>query len=224
MLTVTVDVRKALAQLQAVRQDQSPYATSRAINACAYESRAALLTKIQSIYRFKSGAGWTRGGGALGTGWFHVSPSDKRQARIEASVSVDPQYYYAYLYKESALGGIKIARRRYLAVPLGNLQQHRIPADLSPRALMAPGGSGFIISTGTSKFIAIRSGKKTGVTGLPATSARLKGIVLLYSLLPLVKVKGQKIIDMEATVRATVAKTFPEAFRREMELAIRTAR
>ena len=165
MLTVQVDVSQAMRQFQNLRMDQIPFATSRAINTCAFESRLALLTKIQSIYHFKGGAGWTRGGGSLGTGWFHVKQSDKRQARIEAEVSVDPQYYYAYLYKESLLGGVKIARKRYLAVPLGNLQQRRIPADLTPRALLAPGGSGFIISAGNSKFICrIRITRRNGTS------------------------------------------------------------
>jgi hypothetical protein len=221
MLSIRVDVAAALASLQNIRTEQIPFATSRAINKCAFESREALLAKVKTVYKFRTGTSWLRGGGVAGKGWFFIEPGTK--TNLTAIVSTDPQYTYLYLYRESGLGGVKRPRvGKYLAVPLGRLKERPggIPADLRPKALLA-GGFGFIVGAGNERFIAVRSKKKGW--GLIATGKRYAGLELLYVLIPLVRVQGQKIVDMGAIVKATVERVFPGAFRAEMENAIRTA-
>ena len=44
------------------------------------------------------------------------------------------------------------------------------------------------------------------------------------SLLPMIRVAGQKVVNLESIVRSTVNAEFPAAFNREMTAAIRTAR
>ena len=219
MISIKVDINAAVASLQQVREDQLPFAISRALNSAAYESREALLTNVITKYKFKSNTAWVRGSRTGRNGWFFVEPSTK--AHLAALVSTNPQYTYQYLYREGTTHGIKIARIRYLAVPLGNLQQRIIPADLRPKALI-DSGFGFIVGAGGEKFIAVRSTKKGW--GMLATSKRYQGLQLLYVLVPMVRIHAQKITDMETTVRSTVARVFPEALRVEMANAIRTAR
>lgn len=218
MLSIRVDVAAALSSLKEIRAEQIPYAVSRAINSAAFESREALLTNVFAKYKFKSNTAWVRGSRAGKNGWFFVEPSLK--THLTAIVSTNAQYTYQYLYREGSTPGLKIARKRYLAVPLGNLQQRVIPPDLRPKAIM-DSGFGFIVGKGSEKFIAVRSAKKG--FGLLATGARYKGLQLLYILVPLVRIQGQKITDMEGIVKATVARVFPEAMKVEMANAIRTA-
>jgi hypothetical protein len=219
MLSIRVDVEAALASLKEIRADQIPFAVSRSINSAAYESREALLQNVFAKYKFKSNTAWVRGSRTGRNGWFFVEPSNKRA--LTAIVSTNAQYTYQYLYREGSTPGLKVARKRYLAVPLGNLQQRLIPPDLRPKAVM-DSGFGFIVGKGTEKFIAVRNTKKG--FGLLATGPRYKGLQLLYILVPLVRIRGQKITDMETIVRATVARVFPEALKVEMANAIRTAR
>lgn len=218
MLSIRVDVKAALAGLKEIRAEQIPYAVSRAINSAAYESREALLANVISKYKFKSNTAWVRGSRAGKNGWFFVEPSLK--THLTATVSTNPLNTYQYLYREGTTPGLKVARKRYLAVPLGELQKRIIPPDLRPKAVMAT--FGFIVGKEGHQFIAVRSTKAR--FGIIATGARYKGIQLLYLLVPLVRIQGQKIVDMEAIVKATVARVFPEAFKIEMANAIRTAR
>jgi hypothetical protein len=220
MLSIRVDVEAALASLQRVRTEQIPFALSLAINRCAFQSRENLISRVQSLYHFKTGTAWVRGSNSARTGWFVVEPGTK--ANLAAVVSTNPQHTYSYLFKDSGLSGVRYARRGYLAVPLGRLQEIAIPADLKPKAIMA--SFGFVVGKSGHQFIAIRSTKQfKGGSGLIATSGRYKGLQLLYMLVPLVKIKGQKVIDMHAIVRDTVQRTFRDAFKAEMAAAIRTA-
>ena len=220
MLNIRVDVAGALASLQRIRTEQIPFALSRAINRCAFQSRENLISRVQSLYRFKTGTAWVRGNNSARSGWFITEPGTK--ANLTAVVSTNPQHTYSYLFKDSGLSGVRYARRGYLAVPLGRLQEIAIPADLKPKAVMA--SFGFIVGKSGHQFIAIRSSKLyKGGSGLNATSGRYKGLQLLYMLVPLVKIKNQKIVDMHAIVLDTVQRTFRDAFKAEMTNAIRTA-
>lgn len=218
MISIKVDVEKALAGLRQVRDDQIPYVLSRAINSCAYLSREAMLQRIAGTYKFRTGIGWLRGGGTAGKGWIFYTPATKYKP--VAVVSSDPQYTYLYLYEESGLSGVKHALHGYLAVPLGSMQQRKIPDNMRPKPLI-DSGQGFIVELGKHKFIATRPVKQGRRRGLKATAGRLAGLQLLYVLMPLVKVQGQKILSLEQTVRATVEREFYAAFQREMAAAIK---
>ena len=221
MINIKIDVAAALASLQQIRTEQIPFALSRAINRSAFQARENLIARVQSLYHFKTGKAWVRGNNSARTGWFIVEPGTK--TNLPAVVSTNPINTYSYLYRDSGLGGIRRPRGKYLAVPLGRLQEVEITPDLRPKALMLS-GFGFIVGRSGHQFIAIRSNKlyKSG-SGIIATSGRYKGLQLLYVLVPLVKIQGQKIVNMEAIVRDTVQRTFPEAFKNEMAAAIRSA-
>lgn len=218
MINITVDVAGAIARLQDYKVQELPFVTSKAINSAAYESRLGLLAHIQSIYRFRTGS--ATHGGAFGKGWFAVFPS--RKDNLVAEVKTDPKYTYEHLYRDSGTGGIKIARKHYLCVPLGSLRERLIPADLRPRAILAS-GFGIIVGMEGHQFIAVRSTKtfKSG-SGIVTTNPRYKGLQFLYVLVPMVRIRAQKVLNMEQEVRAIVAKVFPQAFEREM--ALRTTR
>lgn len=221
-LRIKVDVRGALAGLEEIQYGQLPFAISRAINKTALDTREVLLSRVLSMYKFRGNNAWVRGGRTQDkAGWFWVTLSSKTNLRAE--ISTNPNFTYQYLYTEGSTPGLKQARRRYLAIPLGRLQQIKIPPDLRPSAIMS--SFGFIVGKGGDKFIAVRSTKQyKGGSGLVATAGRYKGLELLYLLVPLVRIQAQKILPMEELARATVARVFPETLKLEIANAVRTAR
>lgn len=229
MISIKVDIAAALAGLQHVRQDQIPYATSRAINDCADAAVNDLVRWVQSIFNFRGQSGWIK------YKWFKSRWSNKSNL----VAYVDGMLDYLLLHEQ---GGLKTPHRGgSLAVPLGNLRLRRIPPQLRPRFVLgndlgavltaaslkgersrkkrfATFGSGFILNLHGRHYIAMRTGQDVGIA---ATAARLKGIRLLYLLVPSVRLAPR--LKMRESVANTVAREFNAAFARRMSEAIATA-
>ena len=230
--SIKVDISGALAMLQRVRQDQIPYATSRAINDCANKSVDDLVRWVQTVFNFRGQTGWIR------RKWFEAKWSSKNQNPITAYVIGKLDYLLLH-----ETGGLKTPHAGpTLTVPLGNLQLRRIPSSLRPRYLLgqdfggllrsaslagvrsrrkqiANFGGGFTLTIGSKRFIAMRT---TQDIGIAPTARRFKGLRLLYLLTPSVRIVPR--LRMPQSVESTVRREFNDAFARRMADAIRTAR
>ena len=230
--SIKVDISGALAQLQRARQDQIPYAASRAINDCADKAVTDLVAWVQSIFNFRGSGAWVK------SKWFKSKWSNKNDNPMVAYVL--GMMDYLLLHEQ---GGIKTPHRgASLAVPLGTLRFKRIPDSMRPRYLLGndPGallkvqsktlgprsktkqlasyGQAFLLDLHGKRFIAMRTDQSIGIA---ANAARLRGIRLLYYLTPSVRIVPR--LRMLQSVEKTVAREFNAAFARRMADAIRTA-
>ena len=231
MISIKVDISAALAGLQRVRNDQIPYATSRALNDFADIAVNDLVKWVQTIFNFRGQTGWIK------RKWFESKWSSKNQNPIAAYVIGKLDYLLLH-----EVGGLKTPHAGpTLAVPLGNLQRRRIPASLRPRYLLgkdlggllrsaslagvrsrrkqiANFGGGFILVIAGKRFIAMRTMQDIGIA---PTARRFKGLRLLYLLTPSVRIVRR--LRMSESVESTVRREFNDAFARRMADAIRTA-
>lgn len=226
---IRVDVQAALAGLQRIRQDQIPYATSRAINDCADRAVDDLVNWVKTIFTFRGQSGWVK------RKWFRSKWSNKATLVAYVMGMLD----YLLLHE---VGGMKTPRRAaHLAVPLGTLRFKRIPPNLRPKYVlggdlqgllksaslgprsrkkqMSQWNKGMIIDLHGKQFIAMRTSQNIGI---PATAKRLQGLKLLYYLTPAVKIIPR--LRMRQIVETAVRREFNQAFRVRFAEAMRTAR
>src|ERR1035437_6303847 len=166
MANVRVDVADALAGLQRVRIDQIPFATAKALTNTAQAAMTAVRAKLPSQFRLRNT--WTVQG---------VRFEMATKTRPVAKVTFDR--YYMYLQE---VGGVKIGKRNYIAVPIDPALRNRIPANMRPRVLLAGAdlslltagkgqgmtkritanyNAGFLIKSGSHLYIAIRTARAT---------------------------------------------------------------
>jgi hypothetical protein len=228
---IKVDISAAMAGLQQIQRNQIPYAASRAINDCADAAVRDLVSWVQKVFNFRGrSAAWTR------YKWFHSRWSNKQNLVAYVEGLLD----YLLLHEK---GGIKLPHKGpHLAVPLGTLRTMRIPKMLRPRFVLgrdlqallgsaslkgkgsrkkqiAQFGKGFLLQLGSKTFIGMRTTMDVGVA---ATSPRLRGVRLLYILVPSTRIAPR--LRMRESVEGTVQREFAAAFNRRLAEAMRTAR
>jgi hypothetical protein len=224
--SIRVVISGALAQLKAAREDQIPFATAKALTNTAQAARDAVRQKLPSQFHLRNS--YTEQG---------VQATMATKTNLTAWVTFDRRYMY---WQE--VGGVKIARVNYIAVPLDPQLRQRIPTNMRPRVLLAQAdlegmlagyksqsriraisktyNSGFLIKSGGKIYIAIRTGRATRKSMLKGQ--RDPNVRILYVLVPETKIP--KRLHMYETVQQVVQSRFNQFFAEAMDYAIRTAR
>lgn len=224
---VRVDISGALRQLKAAREDQIPFATARALTLTAKYAAEQVKAKLPAQFRLRNtftaqGIGWVMATKQNLTSW----------VRFE-------RWYMAW----QEYGGIRVGKRRYIAIPIDAKLRQSIPTNMRPKVLLAQTNlqsmishvksksrayamaasynKGFILKANGQLYIATRMGRST------AKKRRLKGqhdpdLHILYILVPSVHLP--KRLHMQETVVQAVKDTFQRNFEVAMADAIRTAR
>jgi hypothetical protein len=224
---IKVNIAAAMAGLQRVRQDQIPFATAKALTNVAQAARDAVKIKLPSQFRLRNE--WTERG---------VEATMATKANPVALVTLNR--YYMYLQEQ---GGVKIAKRNYIAVPLDPQLRNRIPSNMRPRVLLAQTdlqgmvsglksqariraisktyNAGFLIKSGSRLYIAIRTGTATARKRM-LRGQRDPNVKILYVLVPQTKIPSR--LHMHQTVEKTVRDQFQRYFAEAMDYAIKTVR
>ena len=222
---IKVDIESALAGLQRVRNDQIPFATAKALTLTAKAAVDALRAKLPSQFKLRNA--WTERG---------IAYIMATKANLTSWVTFERWYMYL-----QEVGGVRVGRRRYIAVPIDPKLRQNIPANMRPKVLLAQvdmqgmmGRSksrnfaiaasynkGFILKANGQLYIATRMGRAT------AKKRRLRGqhdpdLHILYVLVPSTHIP--KRLHMQETVLQAVRDTFGRNFAQSMDDAIRTAR
>lgn len=204
--------------LVAIQRNHIPYATSRAVNACAYAVQRDTIDRLLPD-KFILRNDWWRPGRKTGVNYF---PSNKRQKPIKAIVNTR-----AWFMEDQEVGGIRgpFAGQPYRPIPTKNAQPNKnalIRPDRRFRALTASkrGTGRTLTHRGNPWITTLRSGK-------PSIAVRLLDnfrlpIAVMYIGVTSIRVKPR--FGFVKNAKALVAGIYEPIFNRELKAAIATAK
>lgn len=204
VITIKVDISKAVAGLNALQQRQIPYAKALALTRIAQSCQTAVRTHMREVFILRNNNA-VQG--------IKILPAQKSDATPYAAVYVDPRW--DYLIRQNR-GGLRVAigGRQFLCIPTNNVRSSPtqiIPQALRPRTLLSsPANRCFIIESRGLHLLMQRTGKGKRDTRV------------MYVMVPWAKLKA--LLQLAETSIREARRTFNAQFTAAMAEALRTAR
>ncbi|HEX8693397.1 MAG TPA: hypothetical protein VF746_13315 [Longimicrobium sp.] len=235
-IDVTADARQVERAFGSLARDQMPFATSRAINATAFDVDEAATRQLAGSFTVRRRDFASRA--------FKPGPAATK-TRLHRDVKLEPPggAQRADIFAKFEHGGVKKPQGTRLAIPESGVRRTRagiVAPSLRPRALdfkaqspnvligknrtvmiRTAGGKGIILQR-TGRGRKGRRGRRVLVSDLRTRKVRDVSLKVLYGLAPRARIDGR--LEFFPTAEKTVQTVFPEHLKRELMKAVVTRR